>query len=51
MNVIMALVSPVQSIEFQRILNIGKNSYLNQRPLGPQSRVVTTILSLHTSVL
>ena len=40
-----ARVSPVQSIEPHRILAPTRDS--NQEPLGPQSRVVTTILPLH----
>ena len=39
-------VSPVQSIEPHRILAPTRD--LNREPLGPQSRVVTTILPLHT---
>ena len=42
-----ARVSPVQSIEPHRILPPNRDS--NQKPLGPQSRVVTTILPLHTT--
>ena len=42
-----ARVSPVQSIEPHRILAPTRD--LNREPLGPQSRVVTTILPLHTS--
>ena len=41
-----ARVSPVQSIEPHRILTPTRDS--NQEPPGPQSRVVTTILLLHT---
>ena len=41
-----ARVSPVQSIEPHRILAPTRD--LNQEPPGPQSRVVTTILPLHT---
>ena len=41
-----ARVSPVQSIEPNRILAPIRD--LNQEFLGPQSRVVTTILPLHT---
>ena len=41
-----ARVSPVQSIEPHRILTPTRD--LNREPLGPQSRVVTTILPLHT---
>ena len=41
-----ARVSPVQSIEPHRILAPTRDS--NQEPLGPQFRVVTTILALHT---
>ena len=41
-----ARVSPVQSIEPHRILAPTRD--LNREPLGPQSRVVTTILPLHT---
>ena len=40
-----ARVSPVQSIEPHRILAPTRD--LNREPLGPQSRVVTTILLLH----
>ena len=40
-----ARVSPVQSIEPHRILAPTRD--LNREPLGPQSRVVTTILPLH----
>ena len=40
------IVSPVQSIEPHRILAPTRD--LNREPLGPQSRVVTTILPLHT---
>ena len=40
-----ARVSPVQSIEPHRILIPTQE--LNQRPPGPQSRIVTTILALH----
>ena len=43
-----ARVSPVQSIEPHRILAPTRN--LNREPLGPQSRVVTTILPLHTEM-
>ena len=42
-----ARVSPVQSIEPHRILAPTRD--LNRDPLGPQSRVVTTILPLHTA--
>ena len=41
-----ARVSPVQSIEPYRILAPTRDS--NQEPPGPESRVVTTILPLHT---
>ena len=41
-----ARVIPVQSIEPHRILVPTRDS--NQEPPGPQSRVVTTILPLHT---
>ena len=41
-----ARVSPVQSIEPHIILAPTRDS--NQEPPGPQSRVVTTILPLHT---
>ena len=41
-----APVSPVQSIDHHRILEQTRDS--NQRPLGPQSIVVTTIPPLHT---
>ena len=41
-----ARVSPVQSIEPRRILAPTRDS--NQEPPGLQSRVVTTILLLHT---
>ena len=41
-----AQVSPVQSIEPHRILAPTRDS--NQELPGPQSRVVTTILPLHT---
>ena len=41
-----ARVSPVPSIEPHRILAPTRD--LNREPLGPQSRVVTTILPLHT---
>ena len=41
-----ARVSPVQSIEPHRILAPTRDS--NQESPGPQSRVVTTILPLHT---
>ena len=41
-----ARVSPVQSIEPHRILALTRD--LNREPLGPQSRIVTTILPLHT---
>ena len=44
---IKARVSPVQSIEPHRILAPTRD--LNWEPLGLQSRVVTTILPLHTS--
>ena len=44
-----ARVSPVQSIEPHRILAPTRD--LNQEPLGPQSRVVTTILPLHTIIV
>ena len=40
-----ARVSPVQSIKPHRILAPTRD--LNREPLGPQSRVVTTILPLH----
>ena len=40
------LVSFVQSIEPRRILASTRD--LNQIPLGPQSREVTTVLPLHT---
>ena len=43
-----ARVSPVQSIEPHRILAPTRD--LNREPLGPQSRVVTTILPLHTQI-
>ena len=43
-----ARVSPVQSIEPHRILAPTRD--LNREPLGPQSRVVTTILPLHTNL-
>ena len=43
-----ARVSPVQSIEPHRILAPTRD--LNREPLGPQSRVVTTILPLHTCI-
>ena len=43
-----ARVSPVQSIEPHRILAPTRDS--NQEPPGPESRVVTTILPLHTYV-
>ena len=43
-----ARVSPVQSIEPHRILAPTRD--LNREPLGPQSRVVTTILPMHTIV-
>ena len=39
-------VSPVQSIEPHRILVHNRDS--NQEPPNPQSKVVTTILPLHT---
>ena len=42
-----AQVSPVQSIEPHRILAPTRD--LNREPLGLQSRVVTTILPLHTA--
>ena len=42
-----ARVSPVQSIEPHRILAPTRD--LNREPLGPQSRVVTTILPLYTT--
>ena len=42
-----ARVSPVQSIESHRILAPRD---LNREPLGPQSRVVTTILPLQSIV-
>ena len=42
-----ARVSPVQSIEPHRILAPTRDS--NQKPPGPESRVVTTILPLHTN--
>ena len=42
-----ARVSPVQSIEPHRILAPTRD--LNREPLSPQSRVVTTILPLHTT--
>ena len=45
---IKARVSPVQSIEPHSILAPTRD--LNREPLGPQSRVVTTILLLHTWV-
>ena len=41
-----ARVSPVQSIEPHRILAPTRDS--NQEPPGPESRVVNTILPLHT---
>ena len=41
-----ARVSPVQSIEPHRILTPTWDS--NQEPSGPQSKVVTTILTLHS---
>ena len=41
-----ARVSPVKSIEPHKILAPTRD--LNREPLGPQSRVVTTILPLHT---
>ena len=41
-----ARVSPVQSIEPHRILAPTRDS--NLESLGPESRVVTTILPLHT---
>ena len=44
-----ARVSPVQSIEPHRILAPTRD--LNREPLGPQSRVVTTILPLHTRIV
>ena len=44
-----ARVSPVQSIEPHRILAPTRD--LNREPLGPQSRVVTTILPLHTAII
>ena len=44
-----ARVSPVQSIEPHRILAPTRDS--NQEPPGPQSRVVTTLLPLHTTIL
>ena len=44
-----ARVSPVQSIEPHRILAPTRD--LNREPLGPQSRVVTTTLPLHTTTL
>ena len=40
-----ARVSPVQSTEPHRILAPTRD--LNREPMGPQSRVVTTILPLH----
>ena len=43
-----ARVSPVQSIEPHRILASTRD--LNREPLGPQSRVVTIILPLHTAL-
>ena len=43
-----ARVKPVQSIEPHRILAPTRDS--NQQPPGPQSRVVTTILPLHTII-
>ena len=46
---IKARVSPVQSIEPHRILAPTWDS--NQEPPGPESRVVITILPLHTYVL
>ena len=42
-----ARVSPVQSIEPHRILAPTRDS--NQEPPGPESKVVTTILPLHTN--
>ena len=42
-----ARVSPVQSIEPHRILAPTRDS--NQEPPGPESRVVTTALPLHTT--
>ena len=44
-----AQVSPVQSIEPRRIFSLTWD--LNQGPPGPQSRVVITILPLHTILL
>ena len=44
-----ARVCSVQSIEPHRILASTRDS--NQEPPGPQSRVVTTILPLHTIVI
>ena len=44
-----ARVSPVQSIEPHRILAPTRDS--NQEPPGPEFRVVTTILPLHTGKL
>ena len=44
-----ARVSPVQSIEPHRILAPTRDS--NQEPPGPESRVVTTILPLHTMMM
>ena len=44
-----ARVSPVQSIEPHRIL--APTWDLNKGPSGPESRVVTTILPLHTTEL
>ena len=41
-----ARVGSVQSIEAHRILTPTRD--LNQEPPGPQSRVVTTMLPLHT---
>ena len=41
-----ARISPVLSNEPHRILAPTRD--LNREPLGPQSRVVTTILPLHT---
>ena len=44
-----ARVSPVHSIEPHRILAPTRD--LNREPLGSQSRVVTTILPLHTYII
>ena len=43
-----ARVSPVQSIEPHRILAPTRDS--NQEPPGPESRVVTSTLPLHTTI-